>query len=160
MKTRHFALALLLGCVIATPALACSALSGTTTYDSKRVLTADPFFGGTWGNAANGAAYIQRTLSKPAQIYGFYLRYGGTDMNSVGSRILVRAKLKSNASWFTILDLRDAVVERNFSSGTPTKIGPVTVMFPVKEVTALRVDMTGNGWFDLANMMFLTVGCN
>jgi hypothetical protein len=160
MKMLRFAFAFLLGCAIATPALACSALTGTTTYDSKRVLTADPFFGGTWGNAANGSAFIQRTLSKSAQIYGFYLRYGGTDMNSVGSRILVRAKLKSTATLFTILDLRDAVVERNFSSGTPTNIGPVTVMFPVKEVTALRVDMTGNGWFDLADMLFPTVGCN
>lgn len=165
MKTFGLATALLLGCLTATPAAAavvvtCPALQGSTTYDSMANLVGDPFFGGRWSNARNTSAYIQRILKAPATIHGLYIHAGGSDVSSDGSRILVRARLKSTGTWKTLLDLREVVIERDFSYGTPRRIGPISTTFDPIEVTGLRIDMTGHGWFDLRNAMFLTTGCS
>lgn len=144
----------------AAPANACSALSGSTSWDSVFKTYGDPFFGGSWSNSQGGSAYIQRTLSAPAKTTGFYMRIAGSDVSADGSRILVRAKRKSDGLWQTLMDVRGIVIGRDFSGGaTPRRMAPITVTYPEIEVTALRIDMTGNGWFAIDQTMFFVRGC-
>ena len=39
-------------------------------------------------------------------------------------------------------------------------MGPITVTFPEMQVSALRIDMTGHGWFSLDQTMFFVRGCS
>jgi hypothetical protein len=143
------------------PAQACSALAGSTGWDSVFKTYGDPFFGGSWSNSKGGSAYIQRSLKSPAKITGFYMRIAGSDVTADGSRILVRAKLTADGTWKTLMDVRDIVIGRDFSGGvTPRRMGPITVTFPETEVSALRIDMTGNGWFAIDQTMFFVRGCS
>ncbi len=144
-----------------TPAVACDALKGTTAWDSVWTTYGDPFFGGAWANARGGSAYIQRTLTKPATVSGFFMRAGGSDVTADGSILTVKVRRKSDGAWQTVFDLRNAVVGRDFSGGaSPRRLAPVTVTFPDVEVTALRIAMSGHGWFALDQTLFFVRGCS
>lgn len=139
-------------------AMACDALNGTTTYDSKFAMVGDPFQGGNWSNAANGKAWIQRTLKAPVNLFGVYLGSGGSDITTDNVRIKVSARLTTGA-WKTLVEVAGADVERPIS-GSGNMVAPVTVRFANIKVNALRVDMTGNGWFSLDRSMFFVEGCS
>jgi len=152
--------ALVVAATAASAAPPCPALAGTTFYDSTHTLVGDPFFGGRWSNAKNGKAYVQRSLTKPATLYGFSLGQAGSDMTTVGSRIAITAK-KPDGTTVTLLDLRGVAVGRDFSpGGAGTVTSPLFVRFPPVEVKSIRVDMTGNGWFLLYNLTFNVLGCS
>lgn len=163
MRRTSFALAAGLAVVAATaaiPASACSNLAGITGYDSKYSLVGDPFFGGRFSNARNGSSYIARRLTKPAQIFGFYLGSAGSDVTTANSQILIKAQ-KTDNSWVTLLNMNEVAVNRTFSgSGSGKVVGPITENFPVLTVKAIRVEMKGNGWFLLNNLMLFVVGCS
>lgn len=160
---RTFVAAVALACFAlgAGSASACDALKGTTGWDSLFKTYGDPFFGGSWSNSRGGSAFIQRNLTKPASITGFYMRIAGSDVTADGSRILVRAKRTSDGVWQPLMDVRDIVIGRDFSGGaTPRRMGPITVTFPEVEVSSIRIDMVGNGWFAIDQTMFFVRGCS
>ncbi|WP_237154017.1 hypothetical protein [Oryzibacter oryziterrae] len=145
------------GVLSAGAANACDALNGTTTYDSVSNITGDPLQGGNWSNAANGGAWMQRVLNKPASIFGVYLGLAGTDITTVGSRIKISMR-QTNGAWKTIVDLREADIVRPIT-GQGTIMDPLTIRFPPITVTTVRVDMSGHGWFAFDKTMFFVSGC-
>lgn len=152
-----FAVFAVLGGLASGHAQACSALDGITAYDSVYTMIGDPFQGGSWSNAANGSAWIQRKLKTPATIFGLYLGSGGTDITTEGAKLIVRA-FKTNGTWSTLVDIRTTDIERPIT-GQGTITSPITVRFPPIKVSAIRVDLTGHGWFSLERMLVFADGC-
>ena len=79
-------------------------------------------------------------------------------MNAAGSAIQIR--LVGPAGVFTALDIRDAVVNRDFSPGPGgTVLPPQTRSFAPFVTTKIEVAMSGHGWFLLRGLKLSLVPC-
>lgn len=133
-------------------------IRGSDSFDSTSIAKGDPFDGGEWGNARNGSASAVRVLAAPVCVAGLALQGAGTDVNAAGSGIQIR--LVGPAGVFTALDIRDAVVNRDFSPGPGgTVLPPQTRSFAPFVTTKIEVAMSGHGWFLLRGLKLSLVPC-
>lgn len=135
-----------------------ASIRGADSFDSTSVVSGDPFDGGEWRNARNGSASAVRVLANPVCIAGLSLQGAGTDVDAAGSAIQIRLVGPSGA--FTALDIRDAVVNRDFSPGPGGKVLPPQARKFAPFATAkIEVAMSGHGWFLLRGLKLSLVPC-
>lgn len=135
-----------------------TSIRGSDSFDSTSLVHGDPFDGGEWRNAHNGAASAVRVLAAPVCVAGLSLQGAGTDVDTAGSAIQIRLFGPSGA--FTALDIRDAVVNRDFSPGPGgTVLPPQTRAFAPFLTTKIEVAMRGHGWFLLRGLRLSVVPC-
>lgn len=133
-------------------------IRGSDSFDSTSVVHGDPFDGGEWRNARNGSASAVRVLAAPVCIAGLTLDGAGTDVDTAGSAIQIRLVGPSGA--YTALDIRNAVVNRDFSPGPGgTVLPPQTRTFAPFTTTKIEVAMSGHGWFLLRGLKLRATPC-
>ncbi len=101
---------------------------------------------------------MERKLDKPAKIFGLHIGLAGSDVTTAGSSIRVSGQMM-NGSWKTLINLTDAAVSRGFSGPGGTVLSPITMKFPEIEVSKIRIEMKGNGWFGWNASFFHVRGC-
>ena len=133
-------------------------IRGSDSFDSTSLVHGDPFDGGEWRNARDGAASAVRVLATPVCVAGLALQGAGTDVDTAGSAIQIRLLGPSGA--FTALDIRDAVVNRDFSPGPGGPVlPPQSRTFAPFLTTKIEVAMRGHGWFLLRGLKLSVVPC-
>jgi len=133
-------------------------IRGADSFDSTSLVSGDPFDGGEWRNARNGSASAVRVLANPVCIAGLTLQGAGTDVDAAGSAIQIRLVGPSGA--LTALDIRDAVVNRDFSPGPGGTVLPSQARkFPPFPTAKIEVAMSGHGWFLLRGLKLSLVPC-
>lgn len=133
-------------------------IRGSDSFDSTSVVHGDPFDGGEWRNARNGSASAVRVLARPVCVAGLALDGAGTDVDAAGSAIQIRLVGPSGA--FTALDIRDAVVNRDFSPGPGGRVLPPQARtFAPVVTTRIEAAMSGHGWFLLRGLKLSVVPC-
>ncbi len=133
-------------------------IRGDDSFDSTSAVRGDPFNGGEWRNARNGSASAVRILANPVCVAGLSVDGAGTDVDAAGSMILVRLVGPSGAH--VALDIRDAVVNRDFSPGPGGRVlPPQTRSFAPFLTTKIEVAMSGHGWFLLRGLKLSLVPC-
>lgn len=120
---------------------------GRFTYDSLYGKLVNPFEGGIgWSNRRGGSSWLQYTYPQPVQVGTIHIEMAGTDVTSAGSSISV--SVQEGSTWRTVYKLTDKVINRSFSGGNRgPQVGPQTIKVGGGAVNAIRVDMTGHGWF-------------
>lgn len=137
--------ALMLTASIAFTAAAGQVTGGTATFDSVGQ-GGNPFERGAWGNARNGNAWAQYELPAPTLVRSIYIKSAGTDITSSGSVIDVKVKLSDG--WHSVYKLKEQVINRGFSGGgRGPQTGPIRINLGNVEISGVRLDMSGNGWF-------------
>lgn len=132
---------------------------GADQFDSTSILRGDPFNGGEWSNARNGAALAVRTLAQPICIAGLQLESAGTDVTSRGSMIKITLTGPSGASHVALL-VEESVINRGFSPGGSGQVLPAqSRTFAPFLTQRIEVAMRGNGWFNLRGLTFSVVPC-
>jgi hypothetical protein len=107
----------------------------------------NPFERQAWGNAKGGSSWAQYELPSPKLVKSIYIKSAGTDIRSEGSSITLF--IKADGEWKRIYELRDMVINRDFSGGVKgPQVGPVRVnLANPTAITGVRIEMTGHGWF-------------
>lgn len=129
---------------------------GILTYDSIYGKSVNPFDGGKWwSNAQGGHSWLQYTYPEPVAVGRIAIEMAGTDITSAGSSITV--SVKEGSTWRTVYTLKDKVINRGFSGGvTGPQVGPQTIDVNGTAVSAVKVDMTGHGWFAASDIQVLS----
>jgi hypothetical protein len=116
----------------------------------------NPFEGGLWSNSQGGSAWAQYSLESTEKIGFIYIRLAGTDVSSFGSRIDVIIRKSQYHPWVLVFSMRDKVINRDFSGGsTGPRTGPVLIKLSGLEVSDIRIEMKGHGWFGLGDVRIL-----
>lgn len=129
---------------------------GKLTYDSIYGKLINPFEGGIgWSNAQGGSSWLQYSYPQPVAVGQIVIEMAGTDITSAGSIITV--SVMEGSSWRTVYTLRDKVINRGFSGGlSGPQVGPQTIEVNGSAVSAVKVDMTGHGWFAASDIKVMS----
>lgn len=133
-------------------------IHGSDSFDSTSAISGDPFDGGEWRNARNGSASAVRILANTICVTGLSIGGAGTDVDASGSAIQVR--LVGPAGAYAALDIRNAVINRDFSPGPGGPVlPPQTRTFAPFATSRIEVAMSGHGWFLLRGLKLTVVPC-
>ncbi len=126
-------------------------LGGTTTSESRYEpgCRGEVFTGGSWSNAKNGSDWLQRTFDGSYRVTRITIASAGTDVTTEGSSIEVQL-LKPDGGWVRLDRMENTNINRvNLSGGGIGNSVPdysLSLSQPI-EATAIRLLLTGNGWF-------------
>lgn len=118
----------------------------------------NPFEGGLWSNSGPGSAWALYAFNRAEQTSHIYIRLGGTDVTSRGSVIEVAVRMVPDGDWIPIFNMRDKVINRDFSGGkSGPRTGPIMITLGKQMmICGVKVSMWGHGWFGLGDVQILT----
>ncbi len=129
-------------------------LKGVSSYDSTYPpnCKGDLFNGGTWTNAKNGSAWVQRDLDGLYDITEIRIETAGTDVTTANSSITLKL-LNEHGQWVVIDQLKDTNINwQQLSFGGVGRSIPSYHRTLAVRASAFRLELKGNGWFAAKNI--------
>ena len=117
----------------------------------------DPFAGGRWNNAKNGSDWLQRNFASPRQVGEIRIERAGTDVTTEGSSIEIQVHL-AGGNWVTVDRLQNTNINwQKLTGGRTARSVPAyrKALSPPLLADAVRLNLTGNGWFVAENIQIL-----
>ena len=118
----------------------------------------DPFLGGTWNSSRGGSDWLQRDFSTPRSVSEIRIERAGTDVTTEGSSIEILLHTPGG-SWVRLDRLNNTNINwvKLTGGGQGRSIPTYSKVLSAPMVAdAVRVNLTGNGWFVASNIQVLT----
>jgi hypothetical protein len=118
----------------------------------------DLFQGGTWNSAQGGSDWVQRDFASPQSVREIRIERAGTDVTTDGSSIEILLHTPGG-SWVPVDRLTNTNINwSQLSGGARGRSIPSysKVLSTPMVADAVRVQLTGNGWFVATNIQVLS----
>lgn len=106
------------------------------------------FHGGLWSSSRGGSDWLQYDFGATHLVHEVRIARLATDVTTSGAHMLVKLR-RQDGAWLKVLDLRESNINHSQLSGGAQgrSVGSQVKTFEPIWATALRVEITGHGWF-------------
>lgn len=106
------------------------------------------FQGGTWCSSQGGSDWVQGKLDTYHNLHQIRIDSFSTDVTTQGA--VIKVKVHTPKGWLLVKEYRNTNINRTAltGGGRANSVGPQSIVLsPPQPVNAVRIEITGHGWF-------------